>query len=324
MTVEFHRLRLLPPGEARPELDSVLARKMPMPARNMFLAARMRVARDGDELLRFAPRTETGIGSEAGEKDSPVNSAPKLYFDDDAADILNRQAPLALLRVAAVSSSLPANLQLQAARAAWVRSILVNDTENARETAPVLSLLAPYLKPYLDGYLTASDDHARGFAAVWLLLNNPGMRTSVASGAGRASSTPLIDNFRDNWWCAADMAKQPMNAPLDLLHRADAPEAGFLSPSQRSEAQQEHQRLAVAPAAPTFLARQSVEWVETHADDPRAAQALHLVVRAGRYACGGDADTDRWVKRAFRLLHSRYAKSAAARSTPYWYGVERR
>jgi hypothetical protein len=217
----------------------VLARKMPMPARNMFLAARMRVARDGDELLRFAPRTETGIGSEAGEKDSPVNSAPKLYFDDDAADILNRQAPLALLRVAAVSSSLPANLQLQAARAAWVRSILVNDTENARETAPVLSLLAPYLKPYLDGYLMASDDHARGFAAVWLLLNNPGMRTSVASGAGRASSTPLIDNFRDNWWCAADMAKQPMNAPLDLLHRADAPEAGFLSPSQRSEAQQE-------------------------------------------------------------------------------------
>jgi hypothetical protein len=321
MTVEFHRLRLSPADAARLELDAALERKMPMPARNVFRAARMRVARDWDELLRFAPRTETAIGSEGDERDDPVRSAPKLYFDDDAASILNREAPLRTLVQAARSSSLPANLQLQAARAAWVRSILLNDTESARETAPVLSSLAPYLKPYLDGYLAAGDDQARGFAAVWLLLNNPGMRTSVDSGAGRTSSTPLIDSFRDNWWCAADGAKRPMNAPLELLYQGSAPDAGFLSPSQRSEARQEQERLAAAPAAPTFLARKSLEWVETHADDPRAAEALHLVVRAGRYACGGDADTDRWVKRAFRLLHSRYAKSAAARRTPFWYGV---
>jgi len=44
-------------------------------------------------------------------------------------------------------------------------------------------------------------------------------------------------------------------------------------------------------------------------------------VRAGRYACGGDAQTDHWMKRAFRLLHSRYANTEAARRTPYWYGL---
>jgi hypothetical protein len=321
-TVELHRLRLMPADEARPRLDAALRRKMPVSARNLFLASRMRVSRDWDEWLRYAPRTAAGTFVE-GEGEQPA-SAPAVDFDDDAARILDRHTPLAMLRLAAGSYSLPPNLQLQVARAVWVRSILLNDSGAATGIAPVLASLAPQLKTYLDAYLAAPDEKTRGFAAAWLMLNNPGMRTSIDSGAGRLTSTAKIDPFRDNWWCTVDTARRPMNAPLELLYQGSSPEAGFLSAAQRADARHEHERLAAAPAAPTFLARQAVEWVEAHPDDPRAPESLRWAVRAGHYACGGDGQTDRWVKRAFRLLHSRYAKTEAARRTPYWYGTGKR
>jgi hypothetical protein len=316
-TVEFHRLRLLPADEARPRLDAELLHKMPVSARNQFLAARMRVARDWSELLRDAPRTAAGTFVE-GEGEAPATAQP-AYFDDDGARILDRHAPLAILVRAAQSPSLPPNLQLQVARAVWVRSILLHDAETAKGIAPALAAAAPYLKPYLDLYLAAPDENARTFAAVWLLLNNPGMRPSIGSGAGRTSSTPLIDSFRDNWWCAVDESGLPMNVQLELLYQGDLPEARFLSAAERAAVGQEQKRLDGAPEAPTFMARQTVEWVEAHPGDPRAAEALRLAVRAGHYACSSDAETDRWVKRAFGVLHSRYGKTEAARRTPFWY-----
>jgi len=323
-TVEFHRLRLMPAGDARPKLDAALRRKMPVSARNLFLAARMRVSRDWDDLLRYAPRTVASTFVAGWSDEYQPVKEPVLHFDDDAAHILDRQAPLAMLRLAAGSPSLPPNLQLQVARAVWVRSILLNDTGTAIGIAPALASLAPQFKPYVDGYLAAPDEKTRAFAAVWLMLNNPGMRPWIDSGAGRLAPVAKMDNFRDNWWCAADAAQRPMNAPLELLYKGDSPEARFLSPAQRATAQHEQERLASSPAALTLLARQTVQWIEAHPDDPRAPQTLSLTVRAGHYGCGGDDQTDRWVKRAFQLLHSRYPKTEAARRTRYWFSVRKR
>jgi len=320
-TVEFHRLRLMPPADARPGLDAALRRKMPVSSRNLFLAARMRVSRNWDDLLRYAPRTVTSTFVEGWKAEYQPVTQRQLYFDDDAARILDRQSPLAMLRLAAVSRSLPPNLQLQVARAVWVRSILLHDAGTAAGIAPVIASLAPRLKPYADGYLAAPDEKARAFAAAWWMLNDPGMRPSIDSGAGRLTPPLKIDPFRGNWWCAADTTKQPMNAPLELLYQGSSPEAQFLTVAQRAAAKQERERLAAAPAAPTLLAREAVTWVEAHPDDPRAPEALHLAVRAGHFACAGDAETDRWVKRAFQLLHLRYPKTEAARRTPYWFSA---
>lgn len=325
-TAQFHWLRLMPADEARPRLEAMLQRKMPVSARNLFLAERMRLARDWDELLRYAPRTAAATFL-VPEGERPATTTA-LYFDDDAARILDRQVPLEMLRLAARNSSLPPNLQLQVAGAVWVRSILLNDTRTASGIATVLGSLAPYLQPYLDGYLAAPDEKARGFAAAWLMLNNPGMRTSIDAGAGRLTLVPKIDIFRDNWWCPAGAvpnagpgtspADPRLNAPLTLLYQTGLPEAIFLSNAQRAEARQEQERLGSVPAAPTFMARRAVDWAEAHPDDPRVPESLRLAVRAGHYACGGDGQTDRGVKRAFRLLHGRYPKTEAARRTPYW------
>jgi hypothetical protein len=320
LTVEFHRLRLMPADEARPRLEAALRRKMPAPARNLFLAARLRLSRDWDELLRFAPRTVAGSFT-VGLGEEPAK-AGALDFDDDAARILDRQTPLAELGLAAKSSSLPANLRLQIARGVWVRAVLLNDTHAAVGIAPVLAELAPQLKRYLDDYVGAQDEKTRGFAAAWLMLNYPGMPYAIYAGAGRLTPSAKIDPFRANWWCHVDAGSRPMNAPLELLYQGDPPEPRFLTAAQSAETDLEQKRLAAAAAAPTWLARQAVEWVEAHPDDARAAESLHLAVRAGHYACSGDSQSDHWVKRAFQLLHSRYAKTEAARITPYWYSIK--
>lgn len=318
LTVRFHRLRLMPAADARPRLDAMLRRKMPDSARNMFLAARMRIARNWDDLLRDAARTEVADYVE-GQGASAASSSHR-YFDQDGALILDRQAPLAVLQQAAQSPSLPPNLRLLVARSVWVRSVLTGDTKTAVEIAHVLGALSTELKPYLDLYAAAPDDKARAFAAAWLLLNNPGMRPQIDAGAGRVRAVHKLDNLRDNWWRAGG-AEQPElpDAPLALLYQRSLPEAAFRSPAERAAAKKQSENLAAAPAATTFMARQAVEWAGAHPDDARVPEALRLAVRAGHFASGGDGQTDRWVKRAFHLLHARYPKSEAARRTPYWY-----
>jgi hypothetical protein len=69
-------------------------------------------------------------------------------------------------------------------------------------------------------------------------------------------------------------------------------------------------------AAPEYLAAQIVAWAGNHPADPRAAEALHLAVRAVRYDCGGKPGAS---KEAFQLLHRQYPNSEWARKTKYWY-----
>lgn len=332
-TVEFHRLRLMPADDARNGLDAALSRKMPADERNLFLAARMRLARNWDELLRDAPRTVGATYTEGWHAEYEPVMDPELYFDDDAARILDRQIPLATLRLAARSPRLPANLQLQVARAAWVRAILLADAATAAEIADSMAARDPRVKAYVDGYQAARDEKTRTFAAAWLMLNTPGMRLAIDAGAGRLTGAAKLDPFRDNWWCPPGAipnngrglpAGPRLNAPLELLYQGKPPAAAFLTDAQRAAAGEEQKRLAQSPAAPTWLARTTVEWVEAHPGDPRDPDALQLAVRAGHYACGGDAETNRWVQRAFDLLHSAYPRSPAARRTPYWFDVDKR
>ncbi|HUO30185.1 MAG TPA: hypothetical protein VMU80_13275 [Bryobacteraceae bacterium] len=314
LTVEFHRTRLLAAADARPRLDAILGGKLPEPARNLFLASRMRLARDWNEMLQFAPRLVTAVENEDGK-----HQAGARQFDDDAAHILNREAPLSVLLDAARSPSLPPDLQMRVARAVWVRAVLLHDVQTGKAIAPVLASLAPYLMPYLDPYLKAPDDQARQFAATWLLLHDPGMRPWIDAGIGRLTPDQKIDNFRDNWWCPADTSPHPMNAPLELLYRGATPAAGFRSADERAVAQKQWDALAGAPALPTLVAKQTIAWAEAHPDDPRIPESLALVVHTAHYACTGDDATDRWVERAFRLLHGRYPASEAAKRTPLWF-----
>jgi len=71
ITVNYHRVRLLPPDDARALADKLLAGKMPTSARNQIRAERMSLARNFEEFLRYAPRRPV---TEVVEEVSPVDA----------------------------------------------------------------------------------------------------------------------------------------------------------------------------------------------------------------------------------------------------------
>ena len=77
-------------------------------------------------------------------------------------------------------------------------------------------------------------------------------------------------------------------------------------------------KFAALPAGPDWLGAQTIAYARAHPEDPRVPEALHLVVRATRYGCK-DGNTGDFSKRAFELLHRRYATNEWAKKTPFWY-----
>jgi hypothetical protein len=342
-TIEFHAIRLLIEAghddEARSQLDHALgpANTFPPAATNLFRAEQMKIARNWDEFLKYAPRIPASVNYGVGEMDmtSEIEGLPKQVrpqgpaFDADSVQILNGQATLDLLKDAARGDILPNNLRAEVAKAAWVRAVLVGDETNAREIAPVLQRMWPQLQKPLDGYLQAGDSGERRFAAVWLMLKFPGMRPHFAPGYGRLTELGRMDHSGDNWWCAGSPEPEnlaipghsvfQLSGPLNTVYSTGEPGAQFLSAAQKNKAREEWLAISKVPAAPDYLTTQTVDWAQSHRDDPRVPEALHLAVQATRYGCAS-TETGRHSEQAFQLLHRNYPDSEWARKTKYWYG----
>jgi hypothetical protein len=68
-----------------------------------------------------------------------LTSPMARHLDLDATLLLNQRMPLRLLQAAALSNTLPKNLQFEVAHVAWTRAVLLNDWKTARALSPVLS-----------------------------------------------------------------------------------------------------------------------------------------------------------------------------------------
>ncbi len=298
-----------------------------------------------DEFLEAAQRTPAGFGYgfRTGEGIPPGGSAPEKYFDDDAASILTTRFPLALLARVTRSESLPARLRREVAIAAWTRAILLGDEKAALDLSPVLAHLGPALKNDLATFDSAASPAERRFAAVFLLLHAPGMRTFIASGFGRATwggkpeDIAQIDNIRANWWCQpgvmaigaapasfdnwklVEQAGYGISPVLRLIYPdGQLTPPAFLSPGQAKEAASEWERLCKIPAGPAWLGRMTMSFARANPQDPRVPEALHLVVRSTRYGCAS-RETSEYSHRAFSLLQRRYPESEWAKATKCWF-----
>jgi len=93
----------------------------------------------------------------------------------------------------------------------------------------------------------------------------------------------------------------------------------FLNKSQREAGAKEWKALTQAPLwGATYLTRRTLDWAQKHPDDVRVPEALHRTILAGRYR-STDAQTAKYEKQAFDLLHRRYPKSPWTARTRYWY-----
>ena len=341
LTIAYHRLRLLEElgrsEQARKLADQLLseAHSQSSPsALNLLLARRSRLARNLDEFLLYAPRipalVAVGEDSErAYETASPY--AGKAYFDQDAADALSRAFPLRMLKDAALKTLLPPALRRDLLLATWVRAVLLGDEQTEREISPTLQRIAPELREDLRSYARAPNADAKRFAAVYLILRHPGLRPYVESGVSRTTALNRIDDYKDNWWCALDEILRT-NISLDNVAwkvqtrstvqsspaqpKAAAPK--FLSAEQIRLADAELARIMKIAAAPNYLGEHVIEWAQKHPADPRAAEALHLTVKATRFGCT-DQRSGGISRAAFELLHRRFPQSEWTRKTPYWY-----
>ena len=180
--VEYHMVRLLPPDDARLKADDLLKSDLPESARNLIRAERIRLARNFEEFLRFAPRRPVAtLAEEVEDIDSP-----EQYLAPDSTEVFNRELPLPLWKQAAASDLLPQHVRQALQQAIFVRSVLLSD--------------------------------APKFDDVFTILKTPGMRPAVDPGYGRfTKELDKIDPFRDNWWPGASSAPRsdvtPPEAP---------------------------------------------------------------------------------------------------------------
>ena len=194
-TVNYHRVRLLPPADARALADQLLAEKnLPAAAQNQFRGQRMALARDFNEFLRYAPRRPVAVQTES--VDPAKTNEDDL--DNDSVDIFNQHLPLAYWKRAQASNLLPAHVRDELGRVIFVRTLLLSD--------------------------------APSFDQVFTLLQSPGMQLNIDAGLGRdTKEIDKIDDFRDNWWCGASTEAHqnpPESAPAPrFLTAAETQEA---------------------------------------------------------------------------------------------------
>jgi len=356
LTVSFHRARLQAESgdsdAARQTIENALsassAKTLPS-ALNLFLSLRTKLARNLDEFLQSAQRRPGVVTDDMDNRDlpDPVEScdysdaetkaacvarfSPPPMFDADAAAILTEGVPTRTLALAASNSRLPENLRLQLVESAWVRAILLNDDDVARQLVPLLSSLSPDLASGTKIYLE-SDSSSRRFAAVFLILHRPELHPYISVGVGRQTLPGHMNSYHDNWWCSlADQDKQDgwrgnyysiyrnIDGPLLTVYsdkKLDHP--SFLTEAEIKTTEKEWSALTKLDTAPNWFASEVFAFAKANPNDPRVPEALHYVVRATHLGCT-DPETKRYSKSAFQLLHKRYPARPWTEKTPYWY-----
>jgi hypothetical protein len=351
-SITFHRARILigsgQSDAARQGLDRVLAdnrENFPPSSLNLTLAQRFRLAGNFDEFLKYAPREAAGIVTfndnslpdDLSDSAFSINAAeykPALQpplFDADSVRSINHQLPLAMLEQAANSSALPDDLRAQIAQVAWVRAVLLEDDAAEKSLTPVVAKLTRALQSDIEKVSAEKTPEGRHFAAVVVILRNPGLRPNATAGVFRGKAIDQIDQYRDNWWCAAlepwDLANQgggggwapALSVPLESVYSGDNPHLlSFLTAVEQESAAENWEKMMAAGAGPDYLTTSVLAWAKSHPDDERVPEALHFAVRSTRFGCTNPS-SGKLSKDAFELLHSKYPNSPWAAKTKYWY-----
>jgi hypothetical protein len=311
---------------ARSWVDEAAVAKQPAAAHNMFLAERMKLARDWAEFLRYSPRRP--VAQSVDLFDEPLEKGQAAaQLDSDAAGALNGAVPLARWLDAAKNDLLPRPLQADIAQAGWVRAVLLDKNEDAHVLARRLVESKPKLATTFKAYLAEADPSAAKFTALFLMLQMPGFQPIMRAGFGRMTNAPgEMDSFRDNWWdlgAAAQTAAGPearLHEPLlDLYPKGRFGPTQFLPAAELKQGEAEWSSLVkTAAIGPNYLCSETVRWARAHPQDPRVPEALHLSVHATRYGPTDD-NTGKYSKEAFDLLHAKYPNSKWAKETKYWF-----
>lgn len=337
-SARYHAIRLLletgKQTEARTLLDQTLKSErthFDESALNLLTGQRMLLANTLSEFLADAARVPATLSWNDDGRELPVEDEGasaetkallgKPFFDVDAAKAINQELPLSVLKDAARSNVLAVGPRRDLAQAAWLRAALLGDTKTADELTPVLISLVPELSTLLNSYLTTAPADEKKFAAIYVWLKTPGLEPIVDAGFGRETPLTEQDSYRDNWWCTSYIVPATAEENREVIQFTavtSGPPPRFLSPAQVAQGEKEWIAVRALGTAPNYISKQVIQWANTHRNDPRVPEALHLAVRTTRFGCT-DKDTVRWSKAAFDVLHKNYPNNPWTKKTPYWF-----
>ena len=335
-TVRYHQIRLLLEADKRAEakklLDEILANSFesyPISAQNKFLAQRMILSENLTEFLKFARRKAATFvwSDDANEEGDDLKSDKALQpwtkremFDEDSVAFFNEKMPLSVLREAALNEQLPEHLKKFLVSAVWTRAFLLGNEAIEREFTPLMTRSAKEFAPLFSKYANAANPSDRESAALLVILNYPVIQPYIPSGFGRDNSPPdSIDRIRGNWWCAEDETGKDESSYNHYGFNYPQSYPNFLTATNTADAIREHKQIVASGNSATFLARRAVEFAGKNPNQPSTPEILHLAVRATRYGCT-DAETLKYSKQAFTILHQKYPKSPWTAKTPYFFG----
>lgn len=335
-TVRFHQVRLLleteKRAEAKQKLEEVFAadfKNQSVSTQNRFFAQRMIIAENLEDFLKFAQRRAAIFTWNDNNREEPANLSGETIlknwekremFDMDAVAFLNEKVPLAVLREAALSPTLPEHLKKFLVVAVWTRAFILGNKAIENEFAPLMTRYAKEFTPLFSKYSAAKTPVEREAAALIAILRYPVLQPYVPFGYGRENSVVTdIDSIRGNWWCAEESASEASQSydTYDFMYPSVYP--SFLNAEQKSQAARELRQMISAGNSSTFLARRAVDFAVKNPRHPQTPEILHLAVRSTRYGCK-DGNTERFSKQAFDILHKNYKNSPWTKKTPYWFG----
>ncbi|MDZ4835545.1 MAG: hypothetical protein SGJ27_17355 [Candidatus Melainabacteria bacterium] len=335
-TIAYHRIRLLKEaGKTKESASSLLALlkeandKLPPSSRNLLFILGVGIVDSLPEFTKMAAPSPALECMEYEEIPEPADDIEKAIrtgkfltypgcLTAQAANIINEAAPLSTLVTLSQDSTLPAPVRLDIAQAAWVRSVLLKDEKTAMILSPVLSKLRPQLAKAISAYDAASTGAEKEFAALSAILHNPAMRPYVTSGLERETAFDKIDNYRDNWWCAAPPTINHGHETDYDVKKAEPPAVAFLTEAEKKKGIKEFSDIKAMGTAPNMIAQRVLNFTKAKPQDPRNPEVLHLVVTSTRYGCT-DETTTPFSKQAFQELHKKYPGNPWTAKTKFWF-----
>lgn len=315
VTVRYHLARLYrlqgKPDTARAIADSVLQRQLSPGTRNLLRQERFAVATSVADAGAYLLRTNVDYA-----KRMPASeTAHEPMLDDDGLAWLDEGVSVADLIAVAGQSSLPRALRARIAGAAWIRAGLLDDYDAGKQAGVLLAELAPATAPAVARYTGAGSAPARRHVVLAEAVRFGLAAQQTMESVKVAPVAP--DEATASGWCSFK--------PVASLVRAELAVSGFAwrfpPPPDTGHAdvrRAELARLGAMKSATGVLGDDVLAWSVSHPRDPELPWLLHVVVQSTRGGCV-DPDAKTLSRKAWDVLHKRYAGSEWARKTPYFY-----
>jgi hypothetical protein len=339
----YHRLRLAasspttrPVYDELSQLMPLIVESQPLSTVNQFADLQSSLSPTLEDYLQNATRrTVNLVNPVSGDIQPPplqnialcgvnIHAPETRHLSDQTALIFNQRMPLRLLKEAALSSALPANVRFAVAHMAWTRALLLDDAETARSLSPDLAQCQPAFADWLNQYSAARTPQGRHVLGLLALMRFASTEPTVRAQLERDFAA--YDGMRDNWWCDYNPLA-PDAGPADdtsthlfgtvMVAIAVQPDPPFLTAADRAQAQEEITRLQKIPSASDYFAQQALTWVKDHPTDAHDAEVIGFAMRVVRNACRSDKTGD-LNHQLFDLLHRRFPSSEWATRYTTW------